>query len=109
MLLIQQPKICKCILSEHHNEYFMNGRMTMYYVYILASGKNKTTYIGITNNLLARTLEHKRKATDGFAERYDAVQLVWYEECEDVRFVIQREKRLKKWNRKWKIHLIEKT
>ncbi len=76
---------------------------------MLVSGKNGTLYIGVTNNLLARTIEHKWKEKGGFTKKYSVDKLVWFDECENIRIVIQREKQLKKWNRKWKIREIEKS
>ena len=79
-----------------------------YYVYILASQPNGTLYIGVTNDLERRLYEHKNKLVKGFTAEYGADKLVYYEETNDVSAAIQREKQLKKWNRKWKIELIEK-
>jgi putative endonuclease len=80
-----------------------------YYVYILASQRNGTLYIGVTSNLIRRVWEHKTKLLKGFTEKYGVNQLVHYEEYQDVDVAIQREKRLKEWKRKWKLHLIEKN
>ncbi|MGQ0792786.1 MAG: GIY-YIG nuclease family protein [Deltaproteobacteria bacterium] len=81
--------------------------MNIYYVYIMASKKNGTLYIGVTNNLLKRVYEHKSNIARGFTEKYCVHDLVYYEQTNDVHSAIEREKRLKKWNRKWKIELIE--
>ncbi|MFA6467213.1 MAG: GIY-YIG nuclease family protein [Patescibacteria group bacterium] len=78
-----------------------------YYVYILASQRNGTLYIGITNDLVRRIYEHKNDLVDGFTKRYKVHRLVYYEIIEDVDSAIMREKQLKKWNRKWKLKLIE--
>jgi putative endonuclease len=78
-----------------------------YYVYILASRIGGTLYIGVTNDLIRRVFEHKSKFVAGFTKRYDVVRLVYYEQYDDIETAIQREKRLKKWNRAWKIQLIE--
>jgi Predicted endonuclease containing a URI domain len=80
-----------------------------YYVYILCSRRNGTLYVGITNDLARRLYEHKNKNFRGFTAKYDVNQLVYAEVYEDVNEAICREKRLKKWNRKWKINLIEKA
>ena len=80
----------------------------MYYVYLLASGRNGTLYIGVTNDLKRRVYEHKQKIIKGFTEKYNVNNLVWYEQTEDVNSAIQKEKEIKKWNRNWKIELIEK-
>ena len=82
--------------------------MNTYYDYILASGKNGTIYNDVTNNLIKRVAQHKRKEVKGFAEKYEVNKLVWYEQTNDIRIAIKREKQIKKWNRKWKIRLIEK-
>ena len=76
-------------------------------VYMLASGRHGTLYIGVTNNLARRVHEHKTKRHAGFTARYDVVRLVWYESYDRVLEAIQREKALKKWRRDWKIRLIE--
>ena len=78
-----------------------------YYVYMLASKKNGTLYIGVTSNLSKRVYEHKRKLIDGFTKKYNVDKLVYYEITEDVESAILREKRLKKWKRQWKVELIE--
>ena len=80
-----------------------------YFVYILASRKNGTLYIGITNDLIKRVYEHKNNLADGFTKKYSIHTLVYYEIHNDVSAAIIREKQLKKWNRQWKIELIEKT
>lgn len=82
--------------------------MKKYYVYILASKRNGTLYIGVTNDLMQRVYEHKNDLIDGFTKKYGVHRLVYYEQYDDVVNAIQREKRLKKWNRQWKIELIEK-
>lgn len=78
------------------------------FVYILASQRNGTLYIGVTSDLLKRVWEHKNKIVKGFTEKYGVDKLVYYEQCEDIMGAIQREKQLKKWNRSWKLKLIEK-
>lgn len=79
-----------------------------YYVYILANKRNGTLYIGVTNNLEKRVAEHKAKIVEGFTKKYDVSLLVYFEESSDVNSAIAREKQLKKWNRDWKIRMIEK-
>ena len=79
-----------------------------YYVYILASRRNGTLYIGVTSDLIKRTWEHKNKAVEGFTKRYGVDNLVYFEQFNDSENAIKREKRLKKYNRKWKLELIEK-
>lgn len=77
-------------------------------VYILASKKNGTLYIGVTSDLMKRVWEHKNDLVEGFTKEYGVHQLVYFEMLEDMASAIQREKQLKKWNRDWKIELIEK-
>ncbi|MBP9868779.1 MAG: GIY-YIG nuclease family protein [Alphaproteobacteria bacterium] len=79
-----------------------------FFVYIVASQKNGTIYIGVTANLKKRIWEHKNGVTEGFTEKYDVHNLVWYEQCENAESAIHREKRLKKYTRRAKIRLIEK-
>ena len=79
-----------------------------YYVYILASQKNGTLYVGFTSNLAQRIFEHKQHLTPGFSSKYDVHKLVYVESFDDVKMAIQQEKRLKKWERNWKKDLIEK-
>ena len=82
--------------------------MKAYYVYILASKRNGTLYIGITGNLERRVYEHQQNIIKGFTEKYNVHHLVYYETTSDVQAALQREKQLKKWNRQWKLELIEK-
>jgi putative endonuclease len=79
-----------------------------YFVYILASRKHGTLYIGVTNDLIRRTHQHKLKAVRGFTKQYDVHKLMYFEIFDDPLSAITREKQLKKWNREWKIQLIEK-
>lgn len=65
-------------------------------------------YVGVTNNLLRRIHEHKQETIEGFTQKYHIHNLVYYEQYDDVRNAITREKQIKKWNRKWKTELIEK-
>ena len=80
-----------------------------YFVYIMASGRNGTLYIGVTNDIGRRAWEHREGLVEGFTKRYGVKLLVWYEAFEDVHAAIHRETLLKKWKRSWKIELIEKT
>ena len=76
-------------------------------VYMMASGRNGTLYIGVTSNLIARVWQHKNNVIEGFTKEYAVHQLVWYEPHETMESAISREKSLKKWNRIWKPRLIE--
>jgi putative endonuclease len=82
-------------------------RARSFYVYILASGIGGTLYIGVTNDLIRRVAEHRLKSIKGFTEKYEVHRLVYFEQFDDAENAIRREKRLKKWNRAWKIRLIE--
>ncbi len=82
--------------------------MLQYYVYLLASKKYGALYTGVTNDLIKRVYEHKESLVDGFTKKYKVHQLVYYEIHDDVHEAILREKQIKKWNRDWKINLIEK-
>lgn len=75
----------------------------------MASKKNGTLYIGVTNNLVRRVYEHKEGLIEGFTKKYNVKNLVYYEVYNDMYEAIKREKAMKKWLRKWKIELIEKT
>lgn len=75
---------------------------------MLASQKNGTLYTGVTSDLARRLSEHKQKVTEGFTQKYGVDKLMYFEQTEDVRSALEREKRLKKWNRAWKIKLIER-
>ncbi len=76
-------------------------------VYILASKRNGTLYIGVTSHLPKRVWEHKQDLVDGFTRRYQVHQLVWYELLDSMEAAIQLEKRMKGWQREWKLRAIE--
>ena len=76
-------------------------------VYIMASQRNDTLYIGVTSNLIQRVYQHRNHQMAGFTDRYQISLLVWYELHENMESAIGREKQLKKWQRKWKLDLIE--
>ena len=78
-----------------------------YHVYLLASDRNGTLYVGVTNDLIRRVHEHKSKAHRGFTKQYDVTRLVWFETYDDPENAILREKDIKKWQRAWKLRLIE--
>jgi putative endonuclease len=80
-----------------------------YAVYMLASKRNGTLYIGVTGNLLQRVEQHRAKAVKGFTRKYGVTMLVWFERHADINEAITREKQLKGWNRDWKLKLIEKA
>ena len=80
-----------------------------YFVYILASERNGTLYVGVTGNLPKRMGEHRDTLIAGFTQKYGVHMLVWFEEFSDIHEAILREKRIKKWRRAWKLELIEKT
>ena len=88
------------------NDY---NNKNQYYIYILANKRNGTLYIGVTSNLVKRVYEHKNNIVDGFTKKYSIHKLVYYEITDDIESAIRREKQLKKWNRKWKMNLIEKN
>jgi putative endonuclease len=79
-----------------------------YFVYIVASKRNGTLYIGVTSDLAGRVNEHKQGLREGFTKKYGVHMLVWFEEYGDIRDAILREKQIKKWLRAWKIELIER-
>ncbi len=83
--------------------------MKHYYVYILASKRNGTLYIGVTNDLIRRVYEHKNNTIEGFTQKYNVHMLVYYEQTESIDSALVREKQLKKWKREWKIDLIEQN
>ncbi len=78
-----------------------------FYVYLLASRKNGTIYVGVTSDLVGRVWQHKNKAIEGFTSKQDVTKLVWFEPHENAESAIVREKQIKKWNRMWKLRLIE--
>ena len=81
--------------------------MKQYFVYIMASKKNGTLYIGMTNNLARRVWQHKHDIQEGFTQKYQIHKLVYHESYDDVQTAIKREKQMKKWKRQWRINLIE--
>ena len=80
-----------------------------FFVYILASRRNGTLYIGMTDDLARRTWQHQTGAMEGFTKKYAVKTLVWYEVHDSRETAFQRERQIKKWNRAWKPQLIEKT
>jgi putative endonuclease len=97
------------LLSFLRKQESRKQNMKQYYVYILASKKNGTLYIGLTNNLLKRVYEHKNNFMGGFTKKYNVHSLVYYESYSDIYAAIAREKAMKKWKGQWKIELIENS
>jgi len=79
------------------------------FVYLMASRKDGTLYLGVTRDLVRRVYQHKTKATPRFTSRYDVDRLVWFETYDDPVTAIEREKDIKKWRREWKVRLIEEA
>jgi putative endonuclease len=77
-------------------------------VYMLASRRNGTLYVGVTSDLVKRVWQHKENLVEGFTKRHGVHTLVWYETHESMESAIQREKAIKEWKRRWKLELIEK-
>jgi len=82
-------------------------RERVYFVYILASERNGTLYVGVTSDLIGRMIEHRDGLVSGFTKRYGVKTLVYFEEHGDIDEAIRREKRIKRWRRAWKLALIE--
>src|SRR5438093_699721 len=76
-------------------------------VYMLASARNGTLYVGVTSDLIQRIWQHKESLVDGFTKEYGVKRLVWFEQHESAESAIQREKQIQKWNREWKVRMIE--
>ncbi len=99
------PATCPpCVQAGSRHPLFMDKK---YFVYILASKKNGTLYIGMTITLRNRVVQHKEGLIPGFTQKYKIDMLVYFEEYQDVRDAITREKQMKRWKREWKIELIE--
>ncbi len=79
------------------------------FVYIMASQRNGTLYIGVTSDLPGRVWQHKQGTADGFTKKYGCKLLVWFEEFGDIEFAIKREKQMKEWQRAWKLRVIEEA
>ena len=79
-----------------------------FYVYMLASARYGTLYLGVTSDLIKRVWEHREGVVDGFTRKHEVKHLVWYETHADAISAITREKQIKKWSRAWKINLIQK-
>jgi putative endonuclease len=77
------------------------------FVYIMASGRNGTLYIGVTSDLIARVWQHREGVVEGFTKKYGCKLLVWFERHDDIEAAIRREKQMKEWKRLWKLRVIE--
>ena len=86
-----------------------DNRPVQYFVYLMASRRNGTLYVGVTNDLVRRVHEHKNGLVEGFTDRYGIKLLVWFDSTPSVEAAIQKEKQIKNWRREWKIALVEKT
>jgi len=84
------------------------SRQFQFYVYILASKKNGTLYVGVTDDIERRTWEHKNDINEGFTKRYAIHTLVYFEQHQDIYVAKKRESQIKRWRRAWKLDLIEK-
>lgn len=80
-----------------------------YFIYIMASKRNGTIYIGVTNHLASRVWQHKNNILEGFTKKHNVHILVYFEQYANIHLVIKREKQIKKWNRRWKLELIEEN
>ena len=80
-----------------------------YYVYVLTNERNGTLYIGVTSDLIKRIWQHKNDVNEGFTKKYQTHSLVYYEQCSSIETALNREKRLKNWQRSWKLELIESS
>ncbi len=78
------------------------------YLYLMARGRNGTTYLGVTADLLKRVWQHRNGVIDSFSKKYGCTLLVWYEAFDDIQQARQREQQMKKWKRAWKVELIER-
>src|ERR1700732_3628313 len=101
--------MCKWEISRGSKGGKPDHKFMSFYVYILASCRNGTLYIGMTDDLARRIWEHQIGAVPGFTRKYGVKMLVWFEQHESRESAFQRERQLKKWNRVWKLELIEKT
>jgi putative endonuclease len=90
-------------------QYLGGGMDKSSYVYILASGLNGTLYVGVTSDLVRRIWEHREGVVDGFSKQYGVKNLVWYEVHTEIIEAIRREKQIKKWERRWKLELIQQS
>src|SRR5581483_3425823 len=104
-----QPSLTSCPGLTRASRGSMPRRQKTFWVYVLASDRNGTLYIGVTNDIIRRICQHKAGLAPGITKRYGVTKLVHVEHVESVSYAIQREKSLKKWPRKWKLDLIERA
>ena len=93
------------LLSQEHEREDVTTKSG--YVYLMASRRNGTLYLGVTSDLPARAYQHRNKLVDGFSKEHDCTLLVWYEAHDDLQNARQRELQMKKWKRAWKVALVE--
>src|SRR5262245_19780781 len=103
-----QPSLTSCPGLTRASRGAMPRRQKTFWVYILASDRNGTLYIGVTNDIVRRIHQHREGLVPGFTKQYGVTKLVHVEPFESISYAIQREKNLKKWPRKWKLDLIER-
>ena len=112
MLNAESRRMKNCFSLRCHSRESGNPDPLMsektYHVYILASERNGTLYVGVTKHLERRVYEHQQCLVEGFTKKYGIHHLVYHEATNDIRAALQREKQIKKWDRKWKLELIEK-
>ena len=97
------------IFLDFYTETFYFHLMKQMYVYILSNKKNGVLYIGVTNDLIRRIWQHKKKYFKSFTQKYNVDKLVYFESLDSEQNAIEREKQLKNWHRDWKVSLIEKN
>ncbi len=83
--------------------------MKLGYVYLMASRRNGTLYLGVTSDIVRRAHQHRNRLIDGFSKEHGCTQLVWYDASDDIQAARQREVQMKKWKRAWKVDLIEQA
>ena len=96
-------------MARNDREWYSKKIRMSYFVYLMASQKNGTLYVGVTNDLVRRVFEHRTNFVEGFTKRYGVHTLVWFESTSSIEAAIQREKQLKNWKREWKLELIEEA
>ncbi len=102
-----RPSFRQCVEPESSDFVLKYLMLKKGYLYILASRRNGTLYVGVTSDLVKRIEEHRQKLVDGFTKKYEVINLVYFETFEDIRDAIIRERQIKEWRRKWKTELIQ--